>query len=168
MDDIKNLSLSKLEDLYKKKIAHWSEQRRALLEQAKACGQRMSEADQKLRHVQALIGGPQSAAAALFKPGLAKSGLAKPGLAKSRAVNGSKKKRRRKSPIREATLTVLRNRPGQKLSAAQMRTAIRKDTHRRCSRQSVHNNVNVLEEDGLVKRARAPRGTGAQFVFWAV
>ncbi len=152
MEDIKNLSLVELESLYKKRVAHWSEQRQRFLKQAQECEQRMRETDQRLRHVQALIGGPQSAAAASFPS----------------PVQRSKKKRRRKSPIREATLTALRNRPGQRLSAAQIRTAIRKDTHRRCSRQSVNNNVNVLEEDGLVKRARAPRGTGAQFVFWAV
>ncbi len=153
MDDIKNLSLTQLEDLYTKRLAHWAEQRQGFLKQAQACEQRMAETEQKLRHIQALIGGPQAFAATSF-PGS--------------SVKPTKKRRRRKSVIREATLTALRNRPGQKLSAAQIRTAIRKDTNRRCSRQSVNNNVNVLEEDGLVKRARAPKGTGAQFVFWAV
>ncbi len=64
-------------------------------------------------------------------------------------------------------LLVLRNRPSQRLTVPQIRTAIRKDTHKRCSRQAVNVNVNVLEEDGLVKRARAPKGSGAQFVYWA-
>ena len=111
----------------------------------------MSVYDQKLRYIQALVGGPQAAAAAPPAAPVKRRG-----------------KRRRKSPIRDATLLVLRNRPGQRLTAAQVRTAIRKDTHKRCSRQAVNLNLNILEEDGLIKRARAPRGSGAQFVFWAV
>ncbi len=62
---------------------------------------------------------------------------------------------------------MLRNRPGQKLTVAQIRTAIRKDTHKRCSRQAINVNADVLEEAGLIKRQRAPRGSGARFVFWA-
>ncbi len=63
---------------------------------------------------------------------------------------------------------VLRNRPGRKLTARQIRTAMRKDANKRCSRQTVNNNVTALEEMGLIRRERAPRGSGAQFVFWAV
>ena len=39
-------------------------------------------------------------------------------------ATGKKQKRRRWSPIRDATLKVLRNRPGQKLTVAEIRTAI--------------------------------------------
>ncbi len=80
----------------------------------------------------------------------------------------TKQRRRRWSPIRDATLKVLRNRPGQKLTVAQIRTAIRKDLNRRGSRQAVNVNCDILEEAGLVKRERAPKGTGARFVFYAV
>ncbi len=153
MDDIKNRSLAELEDLYQQKVQHWTGRRDELLKQVQACEQQMTAYDQKLRYIQALAGGTE-AYAMPTKVAQAKKIV--------------KKRRRRKSPIRDATLQVLRNRPGQKLTVAQIRTAIRKDTHKRCSRQAVNVNVDKLEEAGLVKRARAPRGSGARFVFWAV
>ncbi len=154
MDDIKNRSLAELEDLYQKKLQHWAGRRDELLKQVQACEQQMTAYDQKLRYIRALVNGPEAAAATPARMAQAKTAV--------------KKKRRRKSPIREATLQVLRNRPGQKLTVAQIRTAIRKDTHKRCSRQSINVNVDLLEEAGLVNRERAPRGSGARFVFWAV
>ena len=152
MDDIKTRSLAELEALYQQKLQHWTDRRLEHLKQAQECEQQASAYDQKLRYIRALVNGPQAAAAEPVP----------------RAPVKRPKKRRRKSPIRDATLLVLRNRPGQKLTVPQIRTAIRKDTHKRCSRQSVNVNVGVLEEDGLVKRGRAPRGSGAQFVYWAV
>ena len=153
MDDIKNRSLAELEVLYQQKLQHWTSRKDELLKQVRACEQQMTAYDQKLRYIRALTGGPE---AAVMPPKIAQ------------AKTPIKKRRRRKSPIRDATLKVLRNRPGQKLTVAQIRTAIRKDTHKRASRQAVNVNVDVLEEAGLVKRARAPKGSGARFVFWAV
>ena len=153
MDDIENLSLVELDNLYQQKLQHWTGRRDELLKQAQTCEQQMKAYDQKLRYIRALVNGKE-ANATQVKVAQAK----KPG----------KRKRRRKSPIRDATLQVLRNRPGQKLTVAQIRTAIRKDTHKRCSRQAVNVNVDVLEEAGLVKRERAPKGSGARFVIWAV
>ncbi len=152
MDSIKNRSLAELEVLYQKKLQHWSDRRQEHLKQAQECEQQMTLYDQKLRHIRALVNGPQAAAAPPVLPAPVKR----------------RGKRRRKSPIRDATLLVLRNRPGLKLTSGQIRTAIRKDTHKRCSRQAVNVNVNVLEEAGLVRREKAPKGTGAQFVYWAV
>ncbi len=151
-NDIKTRSLSELEQLYQRKLEQWSDRRAKYLKKAGECEQQMTLYDQKLRHIKALVGGPEAAA---------EMPLPVPPVKRSA-------KRRRHSPIREATLLVLRNRPSQKLTAAQIKTAIRKDTHKRCSRQAVNNAVNVLEEDGLIRRERAPRGSGAQFVFSAV
>ncbi len=154
MENIKDRSLAELEDLYQKKLQHWTGRRNEFLKQVQACEQQMTAYDQKLRYIRALTGGPEAAAA--MPPTIAQ------------ANKPVRKRRRRKSPIRDATLKVLCNRPGQKLTVAQIRTAIRKDTHKRASRQAVNVNVDVLEEAGLVKRARAPKGSGARFVFWAV
>lgn len=153
--DIKNKSLSELEEIYKERVEHWRKQRAEHLRKAEECAQQIETYDQKLRHIVALVNGP-SAAAAIPAP------------LPPRRSTRKKVKRRRKSPIRDATLQVLRNRPGQKLTVAQIRTAIRKDTHKRCSRQAINVGVDVLEKMGLVKRDRAPKGSGAQFVFWAL
>ena len=151
MENIKQRSLEELEQLYQGKLQHWKDRRLERLKQAEECEQQILLYEQKLRHIQALVNGPQAAAPTTTATRVKRTG-----------------KRRRKSPIRDATLLVLRNRPGQKLTAAQVRTAIRKDTHRRGTRQSVNVNLNQLVQAGLVKRARAPKGSGAQFVYWAV
>ena len=117
----------------------------------------MTAYDQKLRYIRALVDGPAAAAAS-----------PSPVPPVKRPATAKKQRRQRRSPVREATLKVLRNRPGEKLTVAQIRTAIRKDTHRRCSRQAVNVNVDILEEAGQIKRERAPKGSGARFVFWAV
>ncbi len=153
MENVKNRSLAELEEHYQKQLRHWTSRRNEALKQQQACEQQIALYDQKLRYIQALVNGPQAAAAPVTV---------------AQARKGVKRKRRRKSPIRDATLQVLRNRPGQKLTVAQIRTAIRKDTHKRASRQAINVNVDVLEEAGLVRRARAPKGSGARFVFWAV
>lgn len=151
MEDVKSRSLAELEDLYQSKLKEWAGRRDEHLKQAEECERQMDVFEQKLRYVKALVNGPQAVAAPPLKARV------------KRRV-----KRRRKSPIRDATLQVLRNRPGQSLTAAQIRTAIRKDTHKRCTRQAVNNAVTVLREAGLVRRAKAPKGSGAQFVFEAV
>ncbi len=151
MDNIKKRSLEELEGLYQDKLKHWQDRRLQHLKHAEECEQQMSLYEQKLRHIKELVNGTQAAVSPAPAVPVKRSG-----------------KRRRKSPIRDATLLVLRNRPGQKLTAAQVRTAIRKDTHRRCTRQSVNVNLNQLARAGLVKRERAPKGSGAQFVYWAV
>lgn len=153
MSDIKNLSLTELDKLYRKHLDHWVNRRNELLQQVQACDQQIAAHEQKLQHIQALANGSVTGTQ----------------VAKIAQANKSgRQKRRRKSPIRDATLKVLRNRPGQRLTVAKIRTAIRKDTHKRCSRQAVNVNLDVLEEAGLVLRARAPKGSGARFVFWAV
>ena len=151
MKNVKNQSLAELEAQYQQKLQHWTNRRQEHLKQVEECEKQMSAYDQKLRYIQALVNGPQAAAAATPPAPVKRRG-----------------KRRRKSPIRDATLLALRNRPGQRLTAKQVGTAIRKDTSKRPSRQAVNLNLNILEDDGLVQRARAPRGSGAQFVFWAV
>ncbi|MCP3963086.1 MAG: hypothetical protein GY719_35045 [bacterium] len=153
--DIKTKSLSELEAIYKERVEHWRNQRAEHLKKAEECAQQIEAYDQKLRHIVALVNGP-SAAAAIPAPLPPRRPARKQG------------KRRRKSPIRDATLKVLRNRPGQKLTVAQIRTAIRKDTHKRCSRQAINVGVDILEKMGLIKCDRAPKGSGAQFVFWAL
>ncbi len=156
MSEIKNQSLAELESLYKEKLQHWTDKRLGFLKQAQECEAKTRVYDQKLRHIQALVD-PDAVAGASPPPMLP--------LAADKKKPG---KRYRNTPLRQATLQVLRNRPGQKLTARQIRTLIRKDTNKRCSRQTVNNNVNILEEQGLIMRERAPKGTGSQFVFWAV
>ncbi len=154
MNDVKDRSLAELEVLYQQKLQHWAGRRDELLKQVQACEQQMAAYDQKLRYVRALVSGSEAVPVAPAK--IAQAG------------KRGKVKRRRKSPVRDATLKVLRNRPGQRLTVAQIRTAIRKDTHRRVSRQAINVNADILEEAGLIQRARAPKGSGARFVFWAV
>ena len=164
MNDVKNRSLAELEIHYQKHLEHWTGRRDALMEQARACEQQMAAYSQKLSHVRALVNGSETAAA----PAKIAKANVKPPVQVAKATRPRRVKRRRRSPIRDATLKVLRNRPGQRLTAAQIRTAIRKDTHRRASRQAINVNVDILEEAGLIRRARAPKGSGARFVFWAV
>ncbi len=152
MENIKKRSLEELEQLYREKLEHWQGRRLELLEQAEECERQALAYEEKLRHIRALVNGPQAAA---------------PAPAPAPAPGKRRGKRRRKSPIRDATLLVLRNRPSQKLTAAQIKTAIRKDIHRRGTRQAINVGLNVLAKAGLVKRARAPKGSGAQFVYWA-
>ncbi len=157
MKNIENKSLGELEALYQQKLQQWTDRRAGLLKEIEKCEAQMQAYDQKLRYIRALVNGPEAAAAAPVP----KTVIRQP-------ATGKKQKRRRWSPIRDATLKVLRNRPGQKLTVAEIRTAIRKDMNRRGSRQSVNVNCDILEEAGLVKRERAPKGTGARFVFYAV
>ena len=85
------------------------------------------------------------------------------------ALPPPRRRRRRRAPVKEVTHLVLKNRPGQWLTARQVRAAIRKDTSKRVSRQSVNVNLNLLEKAGQVRRRPAPKGSGgARYVFQAV
>lgn len=154
MENIENRSLAELESLYKSKLQHWTDRRNGLIKEVESCEEQMAAYDQKLRYIRALVNGPE-AAAAVPAPRVAPRPT-------------TKKRRRRKAPIRDAVLQVLRNRPGQKLTMKQIRTAVRKDTHKRASRQAINVSCEALERAGLIRRGRAPKGAGARFIFWAV
>ena len=157
MTDINSQSLGQLEDQYKRRLAQWKTQRSGHLQKIAECDQQIDACETKLNHIQALRGGPAVTPAK----------AAPPSRATVRKPAAKKAKRRRKSPVREATLKVLRHRPGQRLSVAQIRTLIRKDTSKRVSRQSINVNLDILEQAKLVRRYPAPRGAGARFVFEA-
>ncbi len=143
----KERSLGELEQLYQQKIKHWADQRREQAAKLAHCDQQLRAYEEKLRWVRTLITSPEGAQ------------LPAP----------VKKKRRRKSPVKEVTLEVLRNRPGQWLTAKQLRTEIRRDTHKRVSLQSISVNVNLLERAGQIQRRPAPKGSGgAHYVYSAV
>ncbi len=143
----KDRSLGELEALYMQKMKYWTDQRAEIVARLSECDQSLKAYDEKLRWVRTLIVAPE-------------------GTVPLAAPRG--RKRRRKSPVKEVTYGVLRDRPGQWLTASQILTAIRKDTHKRVSRQAVNVNLNVLEKAGRVQRRPAPQGSGgAQFVFSA-
>ena len=80
-----------------------------------------------------------------------------------------RRRRRRRSPVKEVTYKVLANRPGQWITGAQVKTLIRKDFHKRPSRQSINVNLRQLEKSGKIRRRRAPSGSGgAHYVYAAV
>jgi hypothetical protein len=148
-----DVSQQSLGDLKK----HYSGEIRALVrrqaeheEQAAECKRKIKLLEAKLRHVEALLGGAPASRPA--------------------AVAGGKKKgkRRRQSPVRDATLAALRARPGERLTTRQLVTAIRKDRSRRVSRQAVNVNLGLLEREGLVLKEPAPAGSGARFVYSVV
>ena len=141
---MKQRSLGELEELYQRKLQYWANQKLAHEKKIEECRREMAACEAKLRHVQALIGGKQEPAVAGVAPG-----------------RRPKQKRRRKSPVREATLQALRNRPGERLTTQQLLAAIRQDTRKKVSRQSVNVNVGILEQQGLIRRDPAPRGTGS-------
>lgn len=148
---MKQRSLGELEELYQRKLQYWANQKLAHEKKIEECRREMAACEAKLRHVQALIGGQQEPAVADVAPG-----------------RRPKQKRRRKSPVREATLQALRNRPGERLTTRQLLAAIRQDTRKKVSRQSVNVNVGILEQQGLIRRDPAPRGSGSRFVYSAV
>ncbi len=145
----KDRSLGEMEALYKQKIQALTNQRVGLVKQLDDVDQKLKAYGEKLHWVRNLIVAPEDTAP---PPPPA----------------GKKKRKPRYSPVKEATLIVLRNRRGQWLTARKIRTLIRTDTSRRVSRQSVNVNLNLLEREGHVKRRPAPKGSGgAQFVFSA-
>ncbi len=141
----KNQSLGELEATYQQKMKHWSEQRAALVAKLDDCDRELRAYEEKLHWVQTLIVSPHGPALPL--PG--------------------KQRRRRKSPVKLVTYQTLKNRPGQWLTAQQIMTAIRKDSSKRPSRQSVNVNLNLLEKAGKIQRRPAPRGKsgGAHYVY---
>ena len=148
MATAKDLSLGELEALYGRKIRALTDERAAIVKRLAECNEKLKVFEEKLHWVQTLMAAPDS----------------------GQPVKPAKKARRkRRSPVREATLRVLRARPGEWLTARQVMTSIRKDTHRRVSRQSVNVNLNQLEQAGQLRRRRATPGSGgAQYVYTAV
>ncbi len=148
MADTKDRSLGELEALYQSKIGHWADRRAKLVAELGDCDQQLRAYEEKLRWVRTLIVSPEGVLP---------------------AAPVSTQKRRRKSPVKQVTYQVLSNRPGQWLTAKQIRTTIRKDTNKRVSRQSVNVNLNLLEKAGQIQRRPAPKGSGgAHYVFSAV
>ncbi len=145
MTEGKNRSLGELEESYRGKIQQLTDQRSGLTAQLSACDEQLKAYQEKLHWVQTLIVAPDGGRAP--KP----------------------TKRRRKSPVKLVTYQVLSSRPGKWLTASQIFTAIRKDTHKRVSRQSINVNLNLLEKDGKIRRRPAPKGSGgAHYVYSAV
>ncbi len=152
MPDITTRSLGELKELYTRKIKYWSQQKLKHEEKIEQCRREIKACEAKLRHVEALIGSP----AAPAPP---------PAATAKTSRRRTKKRRIRRSPVKMATLLALRNRPGELLTTRQVLTAIRKDTHKRVSRQSVTVNLGLLEKEGRVRKQPAPRGSGARFVY---
>jgi hypothetical protein len=144
----KDLSLGELEALYRQKIKTLTDERTALAKRIGECDDKLKTFEEKLRWVRTLMAAPDSSAPLPAAP---------------------KKRRQRRSPVRTATLKVLRGQPGQWLTSSQILTAIRRDSRKKVSRQAVNVNLNQLAKARLVQRRRAPAGSdGAHFVYSAV
>ena len=150
MKDITKHSLGELKALYTRKIQYWQQQKLEHEKKIEQCRREIVACEAKLRHVEALVGSPAAAPAAP---------------APRRRIKG---RRRRRSPVKAATLAALRNRPGERLTTQKLMTAIRHDTGKRVSRQSVNVNLGLLEKEGFISKLAAPRGAGARFVYSAV
>ncbi len=148
MTDITQRSLGELKELYARKIDYWRQQKIEHEKKIEQCQREIQACESKLRHVEALIGSPAAPAAPAKK-----------------ATRKRKKRRIRQSPVKMATLLALRNRPGEQLTIRKLLTAIRKDTRKKVSRQSVTVNLGLLEKEGQVRKQPAPRGSGARFVY---
>ncbi len=156
MADITKRSLGELKELYTRKIQYWSQQKLEHEKKIEQCRREIEACQAKLRHVLALVGAPAAPAAAV--PGAVRTSV--------KAPRQRKKRRRiRQSPVKMATLLALRNRPGELLTTKQLLTAIRKDTGKRVSRQSVNVNLGLLEKERRVRKQPAPRGSGSRFVY---
>ena len=151
MKDITKQSLGELKALYTRQIQHWTAEKLAAEKKIEQCRREIKAAEGKLRHIEALVGAPATATKAVAK-----------------APRRRGKKRRRSSPVKIATLKALRNRPGQRLTTKQILTAIRHDTGKRVSRQSVNVNLGLLEKEKSIQRFPAPRGAGARFTYSAL
>ena len=147
MAEGKEQSLGELEALYQQKIQYWSAQRAELVARLDECDRELRAYEEKLHWVQTLIVSPH--------------GPAPP--------PPTKKRRKRKSPVKLVTYQALKNRPGEWLTAQQIMTAIRKDSSKRPSRQSINVNLNLLERAGKIQRRPAPKGKsgGAHYVYSA-
>ncbi len=143
----KDRSLGELEASYKQQLQNWTDQRAEQVQKLAEIDRQLRAYEEKLRWVQTLIASPDGA-------------LPEP---------PRKRRRRRKAPVKELTYGVLQRRPGQWLTGAQIKTAIRKDTHKRPSRQSINVNLRLLEKTGKIRRRPAPKGSGgAHYVYSAV
>ncbi len=151
MTDITQHSLGELKELYTRKIEYWKKQKIEHEKKIEQCQREIQACESKLRHVEALIGSPAAPAA--------------PAAPAKKATRKRKKRRIRQSPVKMATLLALRNRPGEQLTIRKLLTAIRKDTRKKVSRQSVTVNLGLLEKEGRVRKQPAPRGSGARFVY---
>ena len=151
MKDITQRSLGELKELYTRKIEYWRQQKLEHEKKIEECRREIAACEAKLRHVEALVGSPAAPKPAAKKP-----------------ARRRKKRRIRQSPVKMATLLALRNRAGEPLTTRQLLAAIRNDTGKRVSRQSVNVNLGLLEKEGRVRKQPAPRGTGARFVYSAV
>ncbi len=148
MAGTKDRSLGEMEASYKQKLKYWTNQRAELLAKMGHVDQQLRAYEEKLRWVQTLIASPDGA-------------LPQPA--------GTGKRRRRKSPVKELTYKVMANRPGQWITGSQIKTLIRKDFHKRPSRQSINVNLRLLEKEGKIRRRPAPKGSGgAHYVYSAV
>ena len=153
MKDITTQSLGELKALYTRKIQHFTAEKLAAEKKIDQCRREIKAAEGKLRHIEALVGGAAAA----------------PKAAATKAPRRRGRKRRpRSSPVKIATLQALRNRPGQRLTTRQLLAAIRHDTGKRVSRQSVNVNLGLLEKEKSIQRFPAPRGAGARFVYSAL
>ncbi len=152
MTDITKRSLGELKELYTRKIEYWTTQRDEHEKKLAQCRREIKACEAKLRHVEALVGSPAAPKAA----------------AAPRRLKRQRVKRRRVSPVKAATDLALRNRPGERLNTRQLLTAIRKDTGKPVSRQSVNVNLALLEKEGKIKKQPAPSGSGARFVYSAI
>ncbi len=148
MAQSKDRSLGELEATYRQQLKHWTDQRAGLVARLADVDQQLRACEEKLRWVRTLISSPDGV-------------LPAPAPRKGR--------RRRKSPVKEVTYKVLANRPGQWLTGSQIKTLIRKDFHKRPSRQSINVNLRLLEKTGKIRRRPAPKGSGgAHYVYSAV
>ena len=145
MEDIKSQSLGQLQAVYEKQLDALNRQRAEHMQKVVECDREIADRELKLDQIRMLLG--EKPLAPVTAAGIPR--------------------RARKSPVRTATLQVLRNLSDQRLSVKEIRTLIRKDVGRRVSRQAVNVNLDQLEQAGLVRRYAAPRGTGARFVFGA-
>ncbi len=152
MTDITKQSLGELKELYIRKIKYWSQQKLKHEEKIEQCRREIQACEAKLSHVEALVGSPAAPKASAAKT----------------SRRRTKKRRIRQSPVKMATLLALRNRPGELLTTKQLLTAIRKDTGKRVSRQSITVNLGLLEKEGRIGKQPAPRGSGARFVYSVV
>ncbi len=146
-----NRSLGELRSLYTKKLQTWRRQQQEHEQKIEECRQQIRACEAKLNHIQALMNEPGKAVAPPVKTG-----------------RRTKVRRQRRSPVKIAALQALHNRPGQRLTTKQLLTAIRKDTGKRVSRQSINVNIGLLETEGLVQKLPAPKGAGARFVYSAL
>lgn len=152
MTDLAQRSLGELKGLYTRKIEYWQQQKLEHEKKIDQCVAEIAACTAKLRHVEALLGSPGAA------PAPPASGQPR---------RPAKRRRRRASPVKAATLQALRNRPGERLTTKKLLTAVRHDSGKRVSRQSVNVNLGLLEKEGAVRKLPAPRGSGARFVYTA-